>query len=572
VIRSLGLAGLVLWAAVASAAADDKTYDVVVYGGTSGGIVAAISAAREGATVVVLEPTEHLGGMVTGGLGRTDLGFEESIGGMAAEFYRRVYRHYSDPAAWKFQTRDEYLNTGTLNVSATSYKELRYLKTGDLTINGDKWWFPEPSAASSIYRQMLDEAHVRVLTGHRLAGVEKRGPRIVSIRCANGAVFSGRVFIDTTYEGDLLAAAGVSYRVGRESRAEYGEKLAGVVPRELSTRKQFDVDISPYGDDGKLLYGVQDTPRGEDGAADRKIQAYNFRICLTDYPANRVAIEQPEHYDPHRYDLLARYIAAKPDIELATPDPNKWGVLKFDQLPNHKTDINDGGPFSTDLLGGGWDYPDGDEATRRAIEQEHIAYTKGLLYFLGHDERVPARMRQEMLRWGYPKDEYTSNGNWSPQLYIREARRMVGAYVMTYDDIVTKRAKDDSIGLASHKPDSHLVTRIADHGVARNEGNPNDLTPTHRPYEVPYRAITPKQAECDNLLVTFALSASHMAYASLRMEPAFMILSESAGLAAVEAARRDLAVQDVPYASLAPKLRERKQLLKIEDVPPPTRQ
>ncbi len=245
------------------------------------------------------------------------------------------------------------------------------------------------------------------------------------------------------------------------------------------------------------------------------------------------------------------------------------GLLKFEPLPNRKTDINDGGPFSTDFLGAGWEYPDGDESTRRAIVQDHIDYTKGLLYFIGHDERVPARLRQEMLRWGYPKDEYTTSGHWTPQLYVREARRMVGAYVMTSHDIETNRSKDDSIGLASHKPDSHHATRIVEQGIVRNEGNPNDLTPGHGPYEVPYRAITPKQSECDNLLATFSLSASHMAYASLRMEPVFMILSESAGIAAVEAARRDLAVQDVAYASLRPRLLERKQLLKVEDVPSP---
>jgi hypothetical protein len=427
-------------------------------------------------------------------------------------------------------------------------------------VSGDKWWFHEPSVAATIFQQMLAEAGVNVLTGYRLVDVEKRGARIVSIRCDNRAVFKGRVFIDATYEGDLLAKAGVSYRVGRESSAEYGEKYAGVLPWKVSTRKQWDIDISPYGEDGKLLFGVKDIQRGEVGAGDKKIQAYNFRICLTDHPDNLLPIDEPENYDPHRYDLLARYIAAKPSISL------RKGLLKIDLMPNRKTDINDGGPFSTDFIGFNWNYPDGDEATRDAIVIQHIDYTKGLLYFLGNDPRVPVKVRKEMLQWGYPKDEYVKTDHWSPQLYIREARRMVGPYVMTSHDLETKRTKDDSIGMGSYSADSHLVQRIVDGEFVRNEGNPNNFTPGKKPYEITYCAITPKRDECDNLLVTFCVSASHMGFASIRMEPVFMILSESAGLAAVNVAEADIAVQDVSYATLYPKLLERNQLLKIAGV------
>ncbi len=523
-------------------AAEVDRYDVVVYGGTAGGIVSAISAALAGASVIVLEPGDHIGGMVTGGLGRTDLGVGESIGGMAAEFYRRIKKHYDEPASWKFQTRKQYL------------------AVQGRTISGDKWWFHEPSVAVLIFQQMLTEAGVKVLTGRRLVKVDKQGPRIVSIRCAGGEVFSGRVFIDATYEGDLLAKAQVSYRVGRESSAEYGEKYAGVLSWKVSTRKQFDIDISPYGQDGQLLFGVKDIPRGEVGAADNKVQAYNFRICLTDHPDNRLPIDKPENYDPSRYDLLARYIAAKPSISL------KRGLLKIDLLPNRKTDINDGGPFSTDFIGFNWDYPDGDEKTRHAIVQLHIDYTKGLLYFIGNDPRVPANVRQQMLQWGYPKDEYVKTGHWSPKLYIREARRMVGQYVMTSHDLETKRTKHDSIGMGSYAADSHLVQRIVEGKFVRNEGNPNDFTPGKKTYEIPYRAITPRRGECENLLVTFCVSASHMGFASIRMEPVFMILSESAGLAAVNAAGADIAVQDVPYAALQARLLERNQLLKLDDV------
>ena len=526
------------------------TYDVVVYGGTAGGLVAAISAAREGLSTIVIEPTDHIGGMVTGGLGRTDIGVAASIGGMAAEFYRRIKGHYDDSAAWKYQEREDYLT------------EKRGIAN---CIDGDRWWYHEPSVASSVFQQMWQEAGVPVLTGHSLIAVEKNSTRIASLRCENGAVISGRVFIDATYEGDLLARAGVTYRVGRESSTEYSEKYAGVLPREISTRKQWDLDISPYGDPGQLLFGVQDVERGELGAGDRKVQAYNYRICLTDHPDNRLPIVELGDYNPSRYDLLARYIAAKPGISLVKPRDDN-GLLKLDHLPNRKTDINDGGPFSTDFIGFNWDYPDGDEETRSTILKEHIDYSKGLLYFIAHDPRVPLRIRQEMCQWGYPADEFVNNDHWSPQLYVREARRMVGEYVMTSHDLETNPVKEDSIGMGSYTADSHLVQRIVDGEYVRNEGNPNDFTPDRNPYEVPYRAITPKRSECDNLLVTFCVSASHMGFASVRMEPVTMILGESAGLAAVEASRRDVAVQDVPYVSLRPELNKRNQLLKIGDI------
>ncbi|MPY87206.1 MAG: FAD-dependent oxidoreductase [Luteitalea sp.] len=529
----------------------DRVWDLVVYGGTAGGIVAAISAAREGASVTVLEPTDHVGGMVTGGLGWTDIGIGATIGGMAAEFYRRVFKHYEDPAAWKFESREQFLDSPP---------------TRARHISGDKWWHHEPSVASAIFQRMLQEAGVTLLTAHRLAAVEKRGPRIIAIRCANDTVFAARVFIDATYEGDLMAMAGVSYRVGRESRDEYGEPLAGVVPVEKSTRKQWDVDISPYDERGKLMFGVQTVPRGAAGAGDRKVQAYNFRICLTDHAPNRLPIDRPANYDASCYDLLARYIAAKPTITL------RKGLLKIDRLPNRKTDINDGGPFSTDFLGESWDYPEADGATRRRIIERHLDYTQGLLYFIGHDTRVPPPVRDETRQWGYPRDEYLSTGHFSPQLYIREARRMVGAHVMSSHDIDRRKTKHDVIGLASYGPDSHLVTRIVDErGFVRNEGNPNDFTGGHRAYEVPYRSITPRAAQCDNLLVTFCVSASHMAFASIRMEPVFMILSESAGVAAIEAARSDVSVQRVSYAALRSKLLERGQLLKVATTDPNSR-
>ena len=526
-------------------------HDVVIYGGTAGGVISAITAAQEGAASIVLEPTQHIGGMVTGGLGTTDIGIERSIGGMSRRFYERVYAHYQQPAVWKHETREAFVERSR----------------GMVNDQDRVWWQVEPSVASRVLNQLAAEAKVTILTGQRLKSVHKSGVRIGSITTVSGDVFHGRVFIDATYKGDLLAMAGVPYRVGREGRHEYGEELAGVVPEAWSTRKQWDVDIPARGPDNKLLFGVQDIPRGADGAGDRKIQAYNYRICLTDAPENRLSITRPDRYDASRYDLLALYIARKGDTVNLT-GPQRGSLLNIGPLPNRKTDVNDGGPFSTDYIGANWDYPEGDFATRQRILQDHEDYTKGLLYFLGHDERVPARIQQQMLRWGYPKDEYTGTGHWTPQLYIREARRMVGDYVVTQQDIQQRREKLDSVGMGSYNADSHLVQRIVNpDGFVRNEGNPNDRAMGHKPYEIPYRCLTPKRGDCDNLFATFCVSASHIGFASVRMEPVFMILSESAGVAAATAVKKNIAVQHVPVAPLQQRLVARGQRLWLKDVP-----
>lgn len=518
--------------------------DLVVYGGTTGGIFSAIAAIRAGASVVVLEPGTHLGGMVTAGLGDTDTGRRETIGGMAGDFYRRVYEQYLRPETWRYQNREEYI-----------------AKVGlDRISSNGKWWKVEPAVAKSVLRQLMRESGVKVLTGHRLARVTRKGGRILSVRCENGAEFSGRVFVDATYEGDLMALAGVSYRVGRESAAEYAEPFAGVVPRKYSTRNQVDADLSPYDGQGRLVHGIQAGARGEDGAADRKVQAYNYRLCLTAVPENRVAIVRPDRYDPTWYDLYRRYFAAKPGLRLAD-------ILGGGPLPNGKTDNNGKGPFGTDIIGFNWDYPEGDRAAREKILQYHADFTQGLLYFLGHDEHVPAAVREEMRNWGYAADEFTATGHFPPQIYVREARRMVGAYVMTSHDISKNQTKTDAVGLASYKPDSHLVQRIVDAGFVRHEGNPNDFTGSPRPYEVPYRAMTPKRSECENLLVTFCVSASHMAFASLRMEPVFMILGQSAGVAAVQAIRSQRAVQAIDISELQRSLAQQGQIVKLTDLP-----
>lgn len=536
---------------LANAATAERRFDVVIYGGTAGGIISAVAAAQEGASVVVIEPSRHIGGMVTGGLGWTDIGNQQSIGGISRDFYRRIYAHYEQPEAWKFETREEFLK--------------RMPKMVD---HADRvWWAVEPSAASQMLRRLAADAKVTVLTGQPLKAVRKSGSRIEALTTAGGEVFRGRVFIDATYEGDLLAMAGVPFRVGREGRAEFGEELAGVVPEPWSTRKQWDVDIRPYGPDGKLLFGVQETSRGEDGSGDTKVQAYNYRICLTDVPANRLSIDRPASYDASRYELLALYIVKKGDAVNLT-GPLRGSLLKIDPLPNRKTDINDGAPFSTDYIGANWAYPEGSPETREQILRDHRDYTEGLLYFLGHDERVPERIRKQMQRWGFPKDEYGDHGHWTPQLYIREARRMVGAYVMTQNDIQRNRTKPDAIGLGSYNADSHHIQRIVDrNGFVRNEGNPNDRAIGHITYEIPYRSLIPQRNDADNLFATFCVSASHMGFSSVRMEPVFMILSESAGVAAAMAARADVAVQDVPMQPLQNRLLTRGQRLRLDSVP-----
>lgn len=550
-MRAFFVSLLVACGAIPPAAAAEHRPDVVIYGGTAGGIVSAVAAAQEGASVIVLEPTGHLGGMLTGGLGWTDIGVEQSIGGMSRRFYERVYDHYAKPESWRQETRAAFLGRGRKMVN-----------------DPDRvWWAVEPSVAAMLLRQLAAEARVTVLTGHRLKSVHRSGTRLTALVSENGDLFSGRIFIDATYEGDLLAQAGLPYRVGREARDEYGEELAGVVPEAWSTRKQWDVDLRPYDDAGRLLFGVQDTSRGADGTGDRKVQAYNYRICLTDAPANRVAISRPARYDPRRYDLLALYLARKADAINLT-GPKGGSLLKIDLLPNRKTDINDGAPFSTDFIGANWDYPDGDPATRQRIVQDHIDYTQGLLYFLGNDERVPARIRGQMQRWGYPKDEFAATGHWPPQLYIREARRLVGAQVMTQVDIQRQRTKPDSIGLGSYNADSHHLQRIVNaDGFVRNEGNPNDRAIGHSPYEIPYGCLVPRRSDGDNLFATFCVSATHLGFASLRMEPVFMIISESAGVAAALAARQNLAIQDVPMPLLQRRLQERGQRLWLRDLP-----
>ena len=497
-----------------SQAQHDTTVEVCVYGGTSAGVIAAYSAKRLGHSVLLVEPGEQVGGMTTGGLGETDIGNKGAITGLAREFYRRVGVKYGQAESWTF----------------------------------------EPHVATEVYGDYIQSANLRVWPGYRVTRVEKRGadiasmvlepapsPALAATRRKN-VIVHARIFIDCSYEGDLMAAAKVSYVTGRESNTEFGETYDGW---ELRDKHQFPEGIDPFKKPGEpssgLLWGISSASPDSAGAGDHRIQAYNFRLCLTDDPNDRLPIGRPRRYQPDHYELLLRVIHAHPDAPLSA-------YLNINDMPNRKTDINNNGPFSTDMIGMNYDYPNASYAARARIWQAHTDYTKGLLYFLGNDPRVPDGLRKEMLKWGYPKDEFVRTGHWTPQLYIREARRMRGEYIMTQANCQGKVTVADSIGLAAYTMDSHNCERLVVNGMVRNEGDVQ--IGGFGPYPISYRSITPKASECTNLLVPVCLSATHIAYGSIRMEPVFMVLGESSAIAAHLALLRDVPVQQVDVRKL----------------------
>ena len=514
-----------------------QTYDVVVYGGTSSGVVAAVQVARLGRSVVLIAPHRHLGGLSSSGLGSTDTGNKKMIGGVSREFYRRVKRYYDHEQAWKYEKQ-------------SSYKFYRK--------EADAIWRFEPHVAELVFEQMIQEAKVPVVKGERLeldAGVVMQNGRIVSIRMESGQTFGGQIFIDATYEGDLLAKAGVSYAVGREPNAKYGETLNGI-QKAHALHHQFIQEVSPYGVPGDpssgVLPGVQTKKPGQDGAGDQRIQAYCFRLCTSTVKENRVPFAKPAGYRAERYELLLRNFEAG---DLRIP----WHPL---MMPNRKTDTNNNFAVSLDNIGMNYDYPEGDYATRERIVQEHKTYQQGLLWTLANHPRVPAEVRSEFARWGLAKDEFVDNGHWPYQLYIREARRMVSDYVMTEHDCRRARIAADSVGLGSYNMDSHNCQRyITPAGFVRNEG---DIQVSPRgPYAISYRSIVPRRGETRNLLAPVCISASHIAYGSIRMEPVFMILGQSAATAAVQALADGVSVQDVDYGKLRTRLLADGQVLDL---------
>ena len=526
-----------------SCAEEEQPYDLVVYGGTSAGVAAAVQASRMGKTVVVVAPETHLGGLSAGGLGWTDTGDKTVIGGLAREFYHRVWLHYQKPEAWTWQKRGDYGNAGQ----------------GTPADDGEQrtMWIFEPGVAENVFEDFVREHKIPVHRDKwldRESGVEKDGERIVSITTLSGETYRGRAFIDATYEGDLMAAAGVSYDVGREAANEYGEKWNGVQKDARHHGHFFDPPVDPYVKPGDptsgLLPRISSDPPGENGQADDRIQAYCFRMCLTRVPENRLAFSKPAGYDATQYELLLRVLNTE------------WREVfqKFDPIPNDKTDTNNHGPFSTDNIGMNYDYPEASYARRKEIIREHEIYQKGLMYFMANDARVPQDVRSEMSQWGLAKDEFTDNENWPHQIYVRESRRLIGQYVMTEHDCLVERHAPDSVGMGSYAMDSHNVQRyVTEQGTVQNEGDIG-VRPKH-PYRIAYGSLVPKRGECANLLVPVCLSSSHIAYGSIRMEPVFMILGQSAATAAVMAIDGNIAVQDVDYQQLRERLLADKQVL-----------
>ena len=511
---------LLLACMVLTARGDEVTSDVVVYGATAGGATAAVAAARQGAKVVLIEPGRHVGGMLSGGLGHSDVvGQQNLIGGLCLEVYQRIARHYgeSDPK-----------------------------KAFDF----------EPHVAEQVLDGLLREAGVRVVFGQRVESVTKRGARIVALKTDNGASYVARVFLDASYEGDLMAKAHVRYTVGREGRAQYGEWLAGRMEL-LPGHHQFKYAVSPWRD-GKLLPFI--TPQEKlvpTGEGDGKCQSYCFRLCLTDRPENRIPIAKPDHYNPDDYELARRCIQAGGDVSL--------GIAR---VPNGKCDANSGGPVSSNLLGASWEYPEAGPQRRREIWEQHLRWAHGLVWFLQNDPAVPEKQRARMRQWGLCKDEFQDTGGWPHQLYIREGRRMLGESVVTQHDLEEHRTKPDSIGMGGYNIDirevqwvsvrTFLFPKAADRVYV--EGY---VSQPVQPWQIPYSALLPRRAECDNLLVAVCPSMSTVAYASFRMEPGYMIAGHASGLAAALAGKDNVAVQQVPVAALQRLLREQGQVLEV---------
>ena len=506
------------------AATEPAPYDVVVYGGTSAGVIAAIQAAAMGKHVCLIHPGRHLGGLTSGGLGATDIGNKGAIGGLAREFYRRLGKHYGQPEAWKF----------------------------------------EPHVAEKIFDDWVADAHVDVFKGERLdlnAGVEKQGGRIVAIAMESRKRFAGKVFIDAGYEGDLMAKAGVSYTFGRESNSRYQETLDGVQPEQGGHHFKLPIDpyIRPGDSTSGLLPGIHAGGPGETGEGDRRIQGYNFRLCMTDKPENQLPFAKPSGYDPQRYELLLRYLNA-----------GVFDVFGNSQrMPNNKTDTNNNGAISSDDIGMNYGYPDGDYTTRERIFQEHLNWQQGLMWFLANDPRVPVKAHDFMNHWGLCKDEFQDTGGWGHELYVREARRMISDYVMTQHNVQADTVAPHPIGLAAYGMDSHHTQRYVDvTGHVRNEGD----VEVHNfpPYPIEFRAIVPRQVDCENLLVPVCLSSTHIAFGSIRMEPVFMLLGQSAATIACQSIDAGLPVQKVDYAKLRARLLEDGQTLDSKFASRPT--
>jgi hypothetical protein len=542
---------------------DDRNYaDVIIYGGTSAGISAAIQTARSGKSVVLIEPGNRIGGLTTGGLGQTDIGNKQVIGGIAREFYRNIKRHYEDSTNWIWQKRSEYKDGGQTRSSK----------------HEDAMWTFEPSAALKVFHEMLNKLDIRIVYNQRLnrkTGVDKVDNSITSISMESGDTYYGKMFIDATYEGDLMAAAGISYAVGRESNAQYGESLNGVQANKYgktllgkvsnnAVHHNFIEGVDPYivkGDpESGLLPFISEGGPGIEGNGDNSIQAYCFRMTLTDHPENRIPFKKPDDYDELDYELLFRnYEAAEGPIEEMYSYGDPLVPWINSAMPNRKTDTNNQKGFSTDFIGQNWDYPEASYDERESIAERHRQYQQGLMWTLAYHPRIPEKVREKVSQWGTCKDEYEREDGWQQQLYIREARRMISHYVMTQKNCEGIETVDDPIGMAAYGMDSHHIKRyINSMGYVSNEGNVEANVKT--PFAISYKSVVPKKNECDNLIVPVCLSASHIAFGSIRMEPVFMVLGQSSAVIACLGIEEGKAVQDLDYNIL------RKELIRQDQI------
>ncbi len=521
--------------------------DVIIYGGTPAAITAAVQVSKMGKSVIIVSPDKHLGGMSSSGLGFTDTGDKSVIGGLSREFYQRIYKYYENPETWIFQKKNEYGNAGQ----------------GTPAIDGKHktMWIFEPNIAEKVFEDFIKENQIKVYRDEwldREKGVKKENNYIVSIKTLSGKIYKGKIFIDASYEGDLMAASGIKYFVGRESNKLYhehhnGNQLGVFDHKHNFKHRKISPYINPKDPNSGILPRISNKDPGKKGEADQRIQAYCFRMCLTKKEGNKVPFEKPEGYDPLQYELLARLYK------------HGWEETfeKFDPIPNLKTDVNNHGPFSTDNIGMNYDYPEASYERRKEIIKEHQVYQKGLFYFIATDPRIPKKVQKEMQQWGLAKDEFQDNGNWPYQLYIREARRMIGEYVMTEHEILSKKTITKPIGMGSYGMDSHNTQRyITSNKHVQNEGDVG--VSVSKPYAIDLGAIVPKKEECSNLLVPVALSSSHIAYGSIRMEPVFMILGQSAGIVAVTAIEKGIDMYDINYQDIKPLLIKSGQILEYK--------
>lgn len=547
----------------------DKTHEdldsaeVIIYGGTSTGVSAAIQAARLGKSVIVIEPTNRLGGLTTGGLGQTDIGNKRVIGGIAREFYQNIKKYYQDSTNWVWQMKSEYMDGGQTRSNK----------------NEDAMWTFEPSVALKVFDNMIKDLDIQIVYNQQLnraTGVSKKNKYITSITMESGKTYSGKMFIDATYEGDLMAAAGVNYTIGRESNSQYGESLNGVQANSIgktllgtvsnnSVYHNFIDGVDPYivkGDPSSgLLPFIAEGGPGIDGQGDKRIQAYCFRMTLTDHPENRIPFKKPENYNELEYELLFRnYEAADGPIEEMYSYGDALVPWINSAMPNRKTDTNNQKGFSTDFIGQNWDYPEASYEERHKIVARHLQYQQGLMWTLAYHPRIPIKVRDKVSQWGTCKDEYEREDGWQQQLYIREARRMISNYVMTQKNCEGIEIVNDPIAMAAYGMDSHHIKRFVNSkGYVSNEGNVE--AHVKAPFPISYRSIVPKKDECSNLLVPICLSASHIAFGSIRMEPVFMVLGQSSAVIASLAIEEDKAVQELEYNRVREKLIELKQVL-----------